>query len=156
MVVPKPNNDIRICVDMRDPNTAVLRERFPFPNIDQTHEKMNGAKIFAKLDLPKGYHQIPLETSSRDITNFVTNDGIYRYCRLNFGISCAPEIYQRIIQQTIQDIKGCKNISDDIIISARTQEEHDQSLQKVLQRPRDKNLILNVNKCLFSKNSLRR
>ena len=112
MVVPKPSNDLRICVDMREANTAVLRERFPLPNIDQTLEEMNGAKIFTKLDLTQGYRQIPQETSSRDITNFVTYDGIYRYCRLNFGISCAPEIYQRIIQQTIQDIKGCNNISD--------------------------------------------
>ena len=115
---------------------------------------MNGAKIFSKLDLTQGYHRIPLETSSRDITNFVTYDGIYRYCRLNFGISGAPEIYQIIIQQTIQDIKVCKNISDDIIIFARTQEEHDQILQKVLQRLRDKNLSLNANKCIFSKDSI--
>ena len=87
VVVPKPNNDLRICVDMREANTVVLRERFPLPNIDQTLEEMNGAKIFSKLDLTQGYHRIPLETSSRDITNFVTYDGIYRYCRLNFGIS---------------------------------------------------------------------
>ena len=138
VVVPKPNNDIRICMDMREANTAVLRERFPLPNIDQTLEEMNGAKIFSKLDLAQGFHQICLEPSSRDITNFVTYDGIYRYCRLNFGISCAPEIYQRIIQQTLQDIEGCKNVSDDIIIYAKTQEEHDQILRKVLQRLRDK------------------
>ena len=154
VVVPKPNNDIRICVDMREANTAVLRERFPLPNIDQTLEEMNGAKIFSKLDLAQGFHQISLEPSSRDITNFVTYDGIYRYCRLNFGISCAPEIYQRIIQQTLQDIEGCKNISDDIIIYAKTQEVHDQILRKVLQRLRDKNLSLNGDKCIFSRDSI--
>ena len=151
---PKPNNDKRICVDMREVNTAVLRERFPLPNIDQTLEKMNGAKIFTNLDLTQGYLQISLETSSRDIANFVTYNGIYRYCRLNFVTSCAPEIYQRIIQQTIQHIKGCRNIPDDIIIFARIQEEHDQILQKVLQRLRDKHMTLNANKCIFSKGSI--
>ena len=108
---------------------------------------MNGAKIFSKLDLRQGFYQIEIEPSSRDITNFVTYDGIYRFRRLNFGISCAPEIYQRIIQQTLQDIQGCKNISDDIIIFAKTQTEHDQILRKLLQRLRDKNLTLNAEKC---------
>ena len=139
---------------MREANTAVLRERFPLPNIDQTLEEMNGANIFSKLDLAQGFHQICLEPNSRDIANFVTYDGIYRYCRLNFGISCAPEIYQRIIQQTLQDIEGCKNISDDIIIYAKTQKEHDQILRKVLQRLRDKNLSLNGDKCIFSRDSI--
>ena len=154
VVVPKPNNDIRICVDMRQANTAVQRERFPLPNIDETLEEMNGAKIFSKLDLRQGFCQIEIEPSSRDITNFVTYDGIYRFRRLNFGISCAPEIYQRIIQQTLQDIQGCKNISDDIIIFAKTQTEHDQILRKVLQGLRDKNLTLNAEKCVFSTKSL--
>ena len=104
VVVPKPNNDIRICVDMRQANTAVLRERFPLPNIDETLEEMNGAKVFSKLDLRQGFYQVEIEPSSRDITNFVTYDGIYRFRRRNFGISCAPEIYQRIIQQTLLDI----------------------------------------------------
>ena len=51
VVIPKPNNDIRICMEMQEANTAVLQERFPLPNIDQTLEEMNGAKIFSKLDL---------------------------------------------------------------------------------------------------------
>ena len=100
-VVPKPNNDICICLDMRQANTAVLGERFPLPNIDETLEEMNGAKAFSKLDLRQGFYQVEIEPSSRDITNFVTYDRIYRLRRLNFGISCAPEIYQRIIQQTL-------------------------------------------------------
>ena len=154
VVVPKPNHDIRICVDMRQANTALLRERFPLPNIDETLEEMNGAKVFSKLDLRQGFYQVEIEPSSRDITNFVTYDGIYRFRRLNFGISCAPEIYQRIIQQTLQDIEGCKNISDDIIIFAKSQSEHDEILRKVLQRLRDKNLTLNAEKCIFSQDSI--
>lgn len=140
VVVPKPNNDIRLCIDMRQANAAVQRERFPLPNIDETLEEMNGAKIFSKLDLKQGFYQIELEPESRDITNFVTYDGIYKFCRLNFGISCAPEIYQRIIQQTLLGISGCKNISDDIIIFAKTQTEHDEILRKVLMKLREKKL----------------
>ena len=55
---------------------------------------MNGAKVFSKLDLRQGFYQVEIEPSRKDITNFVTCDGIYRFRRLNFGISCAPEIYK--------------------------------------------------------------
>ena len=91
---------------MRQANTAVQRERFPLPNIDETLEEtleeMNGVKIFSKLDLRQGFYQLEIESNSRDITNFVTYDGIYRFCKLKFW---NPEIYQRIIQQTLQDFQ---------------------------------------------------
>ncbi|MES9880447.1 MAG: RNase H-like domain-containing protein [Sedimenticola sp.] len=153
-VVPKPNGDIRICVDMRQANTAVERERFPLPNIDEVLEEMNGAKYYSKLDLKLGFHQIELSPPSRDITTFITNDGLYRYKRLSFGVSSAPQTYQRIIQHTIQDIPGCKNVSDDIIVYGKTRAEHDAALRNVLQRLRDKNLTLNRDKCDFCKTSL--
>ena len=154
VVIPKQNKDIRICVDMRIANSAVERERFPLPNIEETLEEMNGAKIYSKMDLFQGFHQIELADESREITTFVTNDAIYRYKRLMFGISCAPEIYQRIIQQVIHDIPGCRNISDDIIVFGKNQHEHDKALRAVLQRLREKNLTLNKDKCEFNQSSI--
>ena len=64
-----------------------------------------------------------------------------------FGVNSAPETYQRIIQQVIQDIPGCKNIIDDIIIYASNQQEHDKILRMLLTRLREKGLTLNRNKC---------
>ncbi len=60
VVVPKQNGDIRICVDMRQANTAVERERFPLPNIDEILEEMNGAKYYSKHDLKMGFHKLSL------------------------------------------------------------------------------------------------
>ncbi|XP_062569364.1 uncharacterized protein K02A2.6-like [Saccostrea cucullata] len=142
--IPKPKqNDVRICVDMRQANNAIMRERFPIPNVEETLQEMNGATCFSKLDLKSGFHQIELEPDSRNITTFVCHKGLYRYKRLMFGILCAPEIYQRIIQQVLQGITGCKNISDDIIVFGKTKEEHDKALREVFNKLRESNLTLN-------------
>ena len=70
-------------------------------------------------------------------------------------MNSAPETYQRIIQQVIQDIPGCKNIIDDIIIFASNQQEHDKVLRTLLTRLREKGLTLNRNKCEFNKSELK-
>ena len=88
LVVPKPNGDIRLCVDMRQANKAIVREQHPNPTVDEILYKMNGSEVFSKLDLRLGYHQSVLEEKSRDITTFVTNNGLYRYKR-QYG---SPEI----------------------------------------------------------------
>ena len=83
------------------------------------------------------------------------HNGLYRYKRLFFGINSAPETHQRIIQHIIQDIPGCKNIADDIIIFAQNQEEHNKILRMLLERLRERNLTLNRDKCEFNKSELR-
>ena len=89
---------------MRQANT-IIRERHPIPIVDKVLHDLNQSKIFSKLDIKWAFHQIELNEESRRITTFVTHKGIYRYKRLMFGISCPPEMYQRVIQQTLQ-VKG--------------------------------------------------
>ena len=112
---------------------------------------MNGTSVFSKLDLGHAFHQVDIESDWRYISTFATNNGLYQYRRLFFGVNSAPETYQRIIQQVIQDIPGCKNIIDDIIIYASNQQEHDKNLRMLLTRLREKGLTLNRNKCEFNK-----
>ena len=116
---------------------------------------MNGGSIFSRLDLTVAFHQIELSENSRYITTFVCRKGLYRYKRLNYGISSASELFQRILQQILQDIPNCKNIVDDIIIYADNQEDHDKVLKMVLTRLREKNLTLNRSKCEFNKSELK-
>lgn len=98
VVVPKPNKDIRICINMRQTNMTVSRERFPLPNIDETLDEMNGTNVF-KLDLHQRFYQVELEPSSRDIANFVSYGGIYRCCRLiwefHVPLKFNREVYNR-------------------------------------------------------------
>lgn len=72
VVVPKTNGDIRLCVDMRRANKAVLVETFPFPNIEEMMVKLNGAQVFSKIDIKDAYYQVRLAEDSRDITTFIT------------------------------------------------------------------------------------
>ena len=96
VVAPKPSGEIRFCVDMRRANEAIIRERLPIPTVDEVLEELNGSTVFSKLDLRHDFHQVELHADSRDITTFVTHDGLFRYKRLSFGVNAAPEKYQHI------------------------------------------------------------
>ena len=100
VIVPK-KNDIRLCVDMRQANEAVIRERHPIPAVDELLQDLNQSTVLIKLDLKWAFHQIELKEESRSITTFVTHEGLYHYKRLMFGISCTLEMYQRVIQQAL-------------------------------------------------------
>ena len=111
---------------------------------------MHGAKVFSKLDLKEGYHQLELEEHSRAITTFSTHKGLFRYKRLIFGMNTAFEVFQRTLQHSISNCEGQNNISDDIIVYSCTQEEHDRNLERVLQRLDELNRTLKKEKCIFS------
>ena len=72
VVVPKPTSDIRICIDMRLANTAIVRDSYPIPTLEELCQDMHGSVIFSKLDLKMGYHQLELDEESRNITTFIT------------------------------------------------------------------------------------
>ena len=154
VVIPKNDGTVRLCVDMRMPNCAIKREHHPTPTVDDLIHAMNGAKVFSKLDLRSGYHQLILAKDSRYITTFATHKGLYRYKRLNFGTNSASEIFQKVIHDQIHDIPGALNISDDVIIYGKSQKEHDAALHAVCQRFTEIGLTLNKEKCLFNQNKL--
>jgi len=150
VAVPKSNGDVRVCVDMRRANAAVIRERHPIPTLEETLQALNGAAVFSKLDLLWGYHQVELHPESRVLTTFATHKGLKRYKRLIFGLSSAPEMYQYVVQHTLQGIPRIRNISDGIIVFGPDQESHDKNLDLTLARLQSKGLTLNRGKCIFS------
>ena len=156
VIVPKPKQPggIRLCVDMRQANKAISRERHIMPTLDDIIYDLNGATIFSKVDLKEGYHQLELDVNSRYITTFSTHLGLFRYKRLSFGINAAAEKFQEVISTAIGDISNTKNISDDIIVYGKNVQEHDQALHKLLKRLSDLNLTLNKKKCQFYTSSI--
>ena len=150
VVVPKPDGDIRICVDMRRANEAIERERHRILTIEEVLHDLNGSTVFSTLDLRWGFHQIELDDEeSRQITTFVTHRGLYRYKRLMFGITSAPEKYQKIVSDVLQGCEGVANIADDVIVHGCGIEQHDKNLLAVLNRLRQCGLTLNGSKCQF-------
>ena len=156
VVAPKPKSPgkVRFCVDMRQANKAIKRERHVTPTVKEIIGDLNGAKVFSELDLNQGYNQLELAPESRYITTFSTHMGLMRYKRFNFGISSAAEIFQNVIRETLEDIDGAINISDDILVFGKTHKEHDQNLKAVSQRLREKGLSLNKSKCEYRKDKL--
>ena len=151
VIVPKPDGDIRVCIDMRQANKAIIREKYPIPTLEEICQDMHGSVFFSKLDLKMGYHQLELDENSRNITTFVTPGGLMRWKVLIMGVSTASEIYQYYLEQKVFiGLKRLKVISDDTIIYGRTQTEHDEALEKALIRIREKGLTLNYKKCQFN------
>ena len=99
VVVPKPDGKVRICVDLTKLNENVRRERHLMPATDQILAQLSGACIFSKLDANSGFWQIPLSTESALLTTFITPFGCYCFHRLPFGITSAPEHFQRRMSQ---------------------------------------------------------
>ena len=150
VVAPKPNGDIRICVDLTNLNKAVRREIHPMANVDDNLAKLRGSRVFTKLDANSSFWQMPLDKESRLLTTFVTPFGRFCFNRLPFGISSAPEIFQRTMSTILTGLEGVVCHMDDVLIHAKDQQTHDSQLRKVLSRLRDAGLTLNE-KCQFSK-----
>nr|XP_039254390.1 uncharacterized protein K02A2.6-like [Styela clava] len=155
--VPKPCDpeNIRLCVDMRAANKAIKRVKHPMPTVDELIHDLNGYKVFSKLDLNQGYHQIELHPDSRHITTFSTHIGLYRYKRLNYGVNAASEKIQYLIEQALHGLRDVKNISDDIYISSVNEAKHEKDLRAWLQRIRDCGPTLNKKKCSFFQSSIK-
>ena len=149
VVTPKKDGGTRICVDMREANKAIERERHTMPTLNDFKTEVNGAKYFSKLDLKQAYHQLELSPESRFITTFSTHEGLFQYKRLNYGTNSAAEIFQNVLQRNLSDIKGVKNIVDDIIIYGKTRKSHDEALENCLRRLESLNLKVKAEKCLF-------
>ena len=142
---------------MRRANTAIQRERHVTPTIDDMILDLNGLKVFSKLDLNAGYHQLELHPDSRNITTFSTHVGLRRYKRLNFGISSAAEAFQNTLSTALEGLKGVKNNSDDVIVFGQNREKHDKNLEKSresFQAVEEKKLLLNKEKYEFFKTKI--
>ena len=156
VVVTKPSDPskVRICVDMRKANHAILRERFMVPSLDDLIHDLNGAVMFSKLDMNTAFHQLELAAECRYVTSFSTESGIYQYKRLFFGINCATEVFQAVMQQVLNGLQGVRCICDDILVYGQSQAEHDRNLQAVINRLLESGLTLNKAKCLLSQPEL--
>ena len=144
----KDTDEIRLCIDPKDLNCAILREHYYMRTIDEIVKRMPGARVFTVLDASNAYWQIPLDTQSSYNTTFNTPYGRYRFLRLPFGLKSASEVFQKAIDHIFTGYP-CTSIVDDILVWGTTEQDHDQKLLKVLDRAREVNLQLKLKKCQF-------
>lgn len=146
--VPRKNGKVCICVDLKRLNEAVRRERYVLPTAEEITAKLSGATMFTSLDAASGFWQIPLHPESTKLTTFITPFGRYAFKRLPFGITSAPEIFQRKMTETLNGLVGVAIFMDDVLVYGDTPEQHDQRLSK------SADLKLNKEKCKFRQDQL--
>jgi len=112
---------------------------------------LNGSKVFSKVNLRNGYNQLDLSEYIGHITTFIAQVGLRRYNCLGFGVSSAAEIFQNTLSNAREGLVGVRNISDDIIVFGRNQEEHDKRLCKLFELLTERNLTLSKSKCEFDR-----
>ena len=154
VVVQKKSGGVRICVDLKPLNQNVLREAHPMPHVDDTLAQLSGATVFSKLDARSGFWQVPLKKSSRLLTTFITPFGRFCFNKLPFGISSAPEIFQRMMSRLLEGIPGVLCHMDDVLVYGKDKQEHNNHLKSVLERIRTPGITLNPAKCEFARPSL--
>lgn len=151
IVVNKPNGKVRLCLDPQRLNSALKREYHQIPTVEEISTKMTGAKLYSKLDASSGFYQIPLDKDSSQLCTFATPFGRYRFLRMPFGISSAPEVYQKAMDKFFGDLEGVTCYIDDLCVWSTTIEEHIQRLETVFQRAQECGLKFNKTKCEFLK-----
>ncbi|UYV79726.1 hypothetical protein LAZ67_18000490 [Cordylochernes scorpioides] len=149
VIAGKPNGDIRLCVDLSRLNEHVQREVHPMPVVEHMLGQLGEARFFSKLDANSGFHQIPLSPDCQHLTTFITPFGRYKYCRMPFGISLAPEYFQRVMSIILQGMDGVMCYLDDILIFASNSKTHDRILRLVLRKLKEAKVTLNKAKCVF-------
>ena len=154
VVVPKANGTVRICVDLTKLNESIMREYHPLPSVDHTLAQLAGARVFSKLDANSGFWQIGLSPESSALTTFITPFGRFRFNRLPFGISSAPEHFQKRMSQVLEESNGAVCLMDDILVHGKTPQEHDENLRATMRKLQGANLTLNKSKCEFAKSSV--
>lgn len=154
VVVPKTNGDVRICVDLTRLNSSVKREVYAMPAVEETLSKISEGKVFTKLDANSGFHQIQLDDESSKLTTFITPFGRFKFQRLPYGISSAPEYFQKKMDTILQGLDGVVCHMDDILVFGKDKAEHDARLRKVLDRLSQAGLTLNSEKFEFAKTQL--
>ncbi|KAK9528348.1 hypothetical protein VZT92_012518 [Zoarces viviparus] len=149
--VVKKDKSLRLCGDYKvSANQAVETETYPLPRLEELLATLSGGKIFSKIDLATAYQQVLLDDDSKKYTTINTHRGLFVYNRLPFGISSAPSIFQRIMENLMKGLPVVVFL-DDLLIMGRTEKEHLHNLQKVLQQLQENGLRVKRSKCEVGK-----
>jgi hypothetical protein len=133
--VKKKDGSLRMCVDYRPLNEVTIKNKYPLPRIDVLFDQLAGAKVFSKIDLRSGYHQIKIRASDVPKTAFSTRYGLYEFLVMSFGLTNAPAYFMYLMSSVFMNEldKFVVVFIDDILIYSKSEAEHAKHLRIVLQ-----------------------
>jgi transposase InsO family protein len=148
-MVLKKDGSWRPCGDYRLLNLATEADKYPLPNMADVSFGLHGKKIFSKIDLRKGYWQIPVNPADIPKTAVITPFGLFEFLRMPFGLKNAGMTFQRLMDHVFANMPFVFVYLDDILIASRTDEEHVEHVALVLEQLRKFGLVINADKCEF-------
>jgi hypothetical protein len=151
LFVKKKEQSLRLCVDYWPLNAVTIKNKYPLPRIDILFDQLASAKVFSKVDLRSGYHQIKIRPEDIPKTAFSTRYGLYEYLIMSFGLTNAPAHFMYLMNSVfmLELDKFIVIFIDDILVYSKNEEEHEQHLRIILQRLRDHQLYAKFSKCAF-------
>lgn len=150
LLVKKPDNTFRFCTDYRKVNMVTKPDSFPLPRMEDCVDQVGAARFVSKLDLLKGYYQVPLTPRAQEISSFITPSGLYSYNRMSFGLRNAPSTFQRLMNRVVAGLEGCAVYLDDVVSYADTWEQHLSRIRALFEKLVAANLTVNLAKCEFA------
>lgn len=148
--VVKQNGSVRICGDYKCTVNQVSKlDKYPIPKTEDLLATLAGGRKFTKLDMSQAYQQLLLDEDSKKYTTINTHKGLYQYNRLPFGVSSAPGIFQRTMENLLQGIPRVIVRVDDILVSGKDDPDHLANLETVINRLSKAGLKLRLEKCQF-------
>jgi hypothetical protein len=151
LFVKKKDGSLRMCVDYRPLNAVAIKNKYPLPRLDVLFDQLAGAKVFSKIDLRSGYHQIKIRASDVPKTAFSTRYGLYEFLVMSFGLTNAPAYFMYLMNSVFMNEldKFIVVFIDYILIYSKSKAEHAKHLRIVLQQLRDHKLYAKFSKCEF-------
>jgi hypothetical protein len=140
-----------MCVDYRSLNDVTIKNKYPLPRIEDLFDQMRGAKVFSKIDLRSGYHQMKIKPSDIPKTVFSTRYGLYEFTIMLFGLTNAPAYFMNLMNKVFMEYldRFVVVFIDDILIYSKNDIDHGKHLRMVLQKLRDNQLYAKFSKCEF-------
>lgn len=154
VVVNKSNGEKRVCVDFRALNKHTVKNSYPLPHLQSVLDSLKDSRIVSSIDLKSGFHQIPLEESSKPLTAFSVpgSGGLFQYRVMPFGLCNAPASFQHLMNVVLRPLIIQRKVyvyMDDLIVATRTYEEHHAVLDETFRLLRQAELSINWKKSTF-------